>query len=106
MLSIALARKGYEIAEADDTNAGLERLRCGGVDLVITDLMMPGGGGRAILAAAQALADPPPVLLITGRVEDDLTPGLMAAGAAGCFQKPFNLREIVTEVRRQLGRCD
>ena len=104
MLSIALARRGYAITEAEDTDSGMECLRCGGVDLVITDLMMPGGGGRAILAAAQELSDPPPVLLITGKVEDDLKPELVAAGAAGCFRKPFNLREIVTEVARQLGR--
>ena len=106
MLSLALARKAYAIAEAADTNAGLERLRRGGVDLVITDLTMPGGGGRAILAAARALPDPPPVLLVTGSVEGDLAPDLMAAGAAACFQKPFNLRDIVAEVGRQLGRCE
>ena len=105
MLSIALMRRGYAIVEASDTDEGMDRLAHGGVDLVITDLMMPGGGGWAIIAAAKALPEPPPVVLITGKVEDNLTPDLMAAGAAGCFQKPFNLREIVTEVGRQLGRC-
>jgi len=46
------------------------------------------------------------VVLITGEVGDDVTPGPVAAGAAAYIQKPFNLREIVAEVGRQLGRCD
>jgi CheY-like chemotaxis protein len=105
MVSIALSHRGYAVIEAEDTASGLERLRGGDVDVVVSDLMMPGGGGRAILAAALALADPPPVLLITGKVEEDLTSELMSAGAAACLEKPFTIRGIVAEVARLSGRA-
>ena len=41
-LERTLTREGYRVILASDGNAALERLQAGGVDLVLTDLKMPG----------------------------------------------------------------
>src|SRR2546427_4472972 len=55
-LERTLAREGYRVVVASDGQAALERLQGGGVDLVLTDLKMPGLSGIELLRAAKAIA--------------------------------------------------
>src|SRR3970040_3024889 len=71
-LERTLTREGYKVVLASDGNAPLERLQGGGIDLVLTDLKMPGLTGIEVLRAAKAIAPDADVILLTafGTVEE------------------------------------
>ncbi|MEK7770147.1 MAG: response regulator, partial [candidate division NC10 bacterium] len=55
-LERTLTREGYQVALAPDGHAALDRLRAGGVDLVLSDLKMPGLTGLELLREVKAVA--------------------------------------------------
>jgi CheY-like chemotaxis protein len=57
---------GYTVAEAENGSAGLAILREQPVDLVMTDLMMPGLTGWDVARLAKAMHPRVPVVLVTG----------------------------------------
>jgi len=99
-LTIALRHAGCEVLEAGSTEEAIGTLRERTLDLVISDLMMPGGGGRAVLLAAREAPVPPPVIIITGMDQQALAPDLLEIGAAECLQKPFELQQLMDLVYR------
>ena len=54
-LERTLTREGYKVVLASDGRAALERVQAGGVDLIVTDLRMPGLTGLELLRAAKAI---------------------------------------------------
>ena len=67
VLGAMLAREGYTVVEAADGLDGLHCIERGErVDLVLTDLAMPGANGWQVLRAARRLRPALPVVLITG----------------------------------------
>ena len=54
-LERALAREGYAVVLAPDGQAALERLQAGGIDVVLSDLKMPGLTGLEFLQAAKVV---------------------------------------------------
>jgi DNA-binding response OmpR family regulator len=74
------------------------------VDLVLTDLVMPGMGGRALGEALGALAPGLPVLYCSGYTGDEVVRrGLIAEGAE-FMSKPFAPGELLQRVRALLDR--
>jgi two-component system response regulator HydG len=71
-LERTLTREGYAVVLAPDGQAALERLQEGGVDLVLSDLKMPGLTGLELLREAKAVAPDVDVILLTafGTVEE------------------------------------
>ncbi|MBN1834983.1 MAG: PAS domain S-box protein [Spirochaetales bacterium] len=101
MLCDYLVRCGYQVTEAGDGRAALERYRGRGsdFDLLVTDVVMPGVGG-AELASALVRENPSlQVLYISGYAEESLAPqGLLRAGVR-LLQKPFSPRTLEGEIR-------
>jgi len=56
-LERTLAREGYRVVVASDGQAALERLQGGGVDLVLTDLKMPGLSGIERLSITRQITE-------------------------------------------------
>jgi sigma-B regulation protein RsbU (phosphoserine phosphatase) len=100
----ALLRKwGFDPVLASNGAEGLERLRAGGIRLVICDWMMPGMTGPEVCAAIRDEDFPHYIyiMLLTGRTEDtDLVYGL-DAGADDFVGKPFDTQ--VLRARLQVG---
>jgi len=100
-----LSAKGYQVLEAENGEAGIATAarHRGSIDLVITDVVMPGMGGRAMV---QQLAESRPgtkVLYLSGYTEDAiLNDGSVEQGTA-FLQKPFTLRSLSRKVREVLG---
>lgn len=65
LLTHELDDHGYHVVPASDVSAALQALRSGGVDLVISDLRLPGGSGLDVLAVANDLEPRPAVILVT-----------------------------------------
>jgi DNA-binding NtrC family response regulator len=99
----ALAREGFEILQAGNGAEALDLLdRHGGVDLVVSDAVMPRMGGRELLWEISRRFPGLPVLLASGILTDpDATYGLEVAPAA-FVPKPFDPAVLVRTVRTTL----
>ena len=102
-LKIYLESDGYEVAEAYNGREALDKLREGGIDLVLLDIMMPVMDGISAIAQIRRESNVP-VILLTAKSEDtDKVLGLNV-GADDYITKPFNVVEMLARVRSQLRR--
>ena len=100
-----LASKGYRVLEAQDGQAGLAAAARHGekIDLVITDVVMPGMGGRELVQQLLSLRPGIKVLYLSGYTEDAIVnEGTMESGKF-FLQKPFTLQNLTRKVREVLG---
>jgi len=93
---------GYRVLEASDGAAALRLLHGGGrVNILVTDLGLPGGmNGRQVAEAARLARPGLPVLFITGYASAALRTGLPEGTAM--IDKPFALDELAARVRSML----
>jgi two-component system, cell cycle sensor histidine kinase and response regulator CckA len=100
-----LAAKGYCVVEAENGEAGMAAAaqHNGKIDLVITDVVMPGIGGRELVKQLGLRRPDTKVLYLSGYTEDAiLSEGTIERGAA-FLQKPFTLQNLARKVREVLG---
>jgi two-component system response regulator HydG len=99
-----LEDEGFTVREAADGARGLAAVEAGGVDLVVSDLRMPGLDGLGLLDRIQALPEPRPrVILVTAHGSERVAADAIKRGALDYFRKPFDLDEVSAVVRRALG---
>ncbi|MBI5014771.1 MAG: sigma-54-dependent Fis family transcriptional regulator [Deltaproteobacteria bacterium] len=103
-LSIFLRKEGYGVASRADAASALEAMAGGDLDLVITDLRIPGGSGLDVLRAARSLPDPPEVVVITAFGTAETAVEAMKQGAYDYVTKPFKVDEIKLTVRKALEK--
>ena len=65
---IMLETRGYRVASYSRGEEALERFKQGGVDLVVTDMAMPGLDGPQLIAAIKNLSPHTPAILISSKV--------------------------------------
>ncbi len=94
MLRKALERSGYQVDEAPDGAAAIQKVRARRYLLVITDLKMPGASGLDVLRETKQADSTIPVLLLTafGSVDEAVT--AMKEGAFDFLQKPVDLDHL------------
>jgi CheY-like chemotaxis protein len=63
-----LETRGYLVASYSRGEEALERFKQGGIDLVVTDMAMPGMDGPQLIAAVKALSPQVPAILISSKV--------------------------------------
>lgn len=100
----ALRAAGYQVLTAADGAQALavSRATAEAIDLLVTDLVMPGMGGRELATAFQRERPGARVLFISGYTEDVVArQGLAEAGAA-FLPKPFTPLELTDRVRSLL----
>ena len=103
-LERTLTREGYRVLLASDGRAALERVQGGGIDLIVTDLKMPGLTGLDLLRAAKAIAPDLDVILLTafGTVEEAVK--AMKDGAYDFLTKPFRREQLIKLIDKALER--
>ncbi|HEV8616830.1 MAG TPA: sigma-54 dependent transcriptional regulator, partial [Methylomirabilota bacterium] len=103
-LERTLTREGYRVTLASDGRAALERVQAGGIDLILTDLKMPGLTGLELLRAAKAIAPDVDVILLTafGTVEEAVK--AMKDGAYDFLTKPFRREQLLKLIDKALER--
>jgi two-component system response regulator HydG len=103
-LERALTREGYGVVLAPDGQSALDRLRQGGVDLLLSDLRMPGLTGLELLKLAKEVAPDVDVILLTafGTVEEAVR--AMKDGAIDFLTKPLQRAQLLRVVRQALER--
>jgi two-component system NtrC family response regulator len=99
-----LRKKGFEVITAGDADEGLDSASTHTVDLVLTDLRMPGGGGLDLLRGLRALNPEIPVIVMTAYGTVASAVEAMKQGAADYLSKPVDLDELELLVTRTLER--
>lgn len=89
-----LSESGHEVEVYDNGDDAIARMAAGDVDLVLTDMVMPGRCGLEVLRAARALVDPPEVILVTGHASLESAIHALKNGARDYLVKPFNPEEL------------
>ncbi len=99
-LRILLRNEGFEVTTAQGGKAGLEAIRGGSHDIVLTDVRMPQVSGIDILTAAREQDPMTPVLLMTAQASLQSAIQAVNSGAFYYIQKPFSNDELITILRR------
>ncbi len=66
---IMLETRGYRVVACSNGEQALEEFKKGGIDLVLTDLVMPGVDGHQLIAEIKALSPQTPAILFSGKVK-------------------------------------
>ncbi len=95
--------EGLVVSEAADGLTALAQLERTPVDVVVSDLRMPGIDGLELLKRLQALPAPRPYLvLVTAHGSERHAVDAMKLGAFDYFKKPFDVDAVLAVVRRAL----
>src|SRR6202050_2263772 len=102
LLELNLGDDGFTVLSAGDAEAGLNILRKEDVDLVVTDLKLPGMSGLEFLQAAKRTNASLPVVVMTAFGSVETAVEAMKAGASDYVLKPFSLVEMRMVVHKEL----
>ncbi|MBZ5542321.1 MAG: sigma-54 dependent transcriptional regulator [Acidobacteriia bacterium] len=102
LLELNLSEAGYVTHAAADAETGLKLLRQEKVDLVITDLKLPGMDGLEFLQAVKRADARLPVVVMTAYGTVETAVEAMKAGASDYVLKPFSLEEMKLIVHKEL----
>jgi CheY-like chemotaxis protein len=104
LVRLTLVARGYKVLEAENGEGGLRVAESckEHIDILITDVVMPGIGGRELAKRLLALRPGISVLYLSGYTEDAvITHGALDANTA-FLQKPFTLQNLAKKVREVL----
>jgi len=95
LLAGALLESGHDVLTASNGQHALAHLARQRVNLIITDIYMPGLDGLELLANVRRMRQPPPVIVMSGHTgEMDMLNAARCLGAALTLRKPFAPEEL------------
>jgi two-component system chemotaxis response regulator CheY len=105
MVAETLTQAGYDVIEAEDGKAALERAQTTSVNLVLTDVNMPNMDGITLVRELRGLAGYrfTPILVLTTESSPEKKQQGKAAGATGWIVKPFNPDTLLATIRKVIG---
>jgi DNA-binding NtrC family response regulator len=102
LLELELAEDGLATLSAEDAETGARLLRENSVDLVLTDLKLPGMNGLEFLQTIKRQNAALPVVVMTAFGTVETAVEAMKAGASDYVLKPFSLGEMRMVIRKEL----
>ena len=100
VLSELLQDEGFEVFTAPDGEQGIKIVNDVDLDIVITDMQMPGMDGMQFMLKIKEKFADLPVIVITAYAEVDNAVGAMQAGAFSYLAKPFSNDELIVSLRK------
>ena len=94
----------YQVDEAEDGLAGIEKIKKEDYDLVLCDIKMPKMDGVEVLEAVKKLKPETPMVMISGHGDLDTAVNTMRLGAFDYISKPPDLNRLLNTVRIALDR--
>ncbi|MDX6664940.1 MAG: hypothetical protein QOG68_1146 [Solirubrobacteraceae bacterium] len=106
LVSVSLARAGYEVITARDGIEALAAAQRQPPDIAVIDVMMPRMDGHELVRRLRSSAATAsiPILVLTAAVHDRVAEASVTAGADGHVRKPFSPRDLVARLDELLGR--
>ena len=95
MLADVLRSVGHTVVVARSASEGLSRVRSEALDLVFTDLSMPGMTGWELARAVRDAVPGLPVILVSGFAVEVSPEELQASGVHSVLAKPINIGEVL-----------
>jgi len=104
LVHVTLVSRGYKVLQAENGEAGLRMAEAckESIDILITDVVMPGMGGRELAKKLLALRPSISVLYLSGYTEDAVVTQGAVGPATAFLQKPFTLQNLAKKVREVL----
>lgn len=105
MLRIALERAGYRVLQATDGPEAVAVLTRAGraIDVVLTDMMMPGMDGLETIRALRTIRPNVPTVLISGLHAQSMIDAAAKLGVRHVIAKPFTTTTLLHTLRASLG---
>lgn len=94
----------YQVEEAEDGLAGMEKIKNDDFDLVLCDIKMPKMDGVEVLEAVKKIKPEIPMVMISGHGDLDTAVNTMRLGAFDYISKPPDLNRLLNTVRIALDR--
>jgi DNA-binding response OmpR family regulator len=102
-LKIRLVAAGYEVQVIRDGFRSYIRAMTGQPDLILMDIYLPIGSGLAVAEELKrAGLDDIPIIFMTASKEKNLRERTEQLNAAGFFEKPFDMEQLLAAIRRTL----
>jgi DNA-binding NtrC family response regulator len=102
-LSVLFKRNGFEVEGSESGDAAIGWLsEHGPVDLVITDLRLPGADGIAVLKAARSQDPLAKVIVVTAQGDEEFAMKACNEGAFRYLKKPYKNQELILNARQAL----
>src|SRR3954464_2089808 len=102
LLELDLGEDGFTTFSAEDAETGLKLLQQNAIDLVVTDLKLPGMNGLEFLQTIKRQNAALPVVVMTAFGSVETAVDAMKAGASDYVLKPFSLAEMRMVVHKEL----
>jgi len=102
MIKLALGPAGHVVIEAADGAEGLAKAKSQPIDMVITDLNMPGMNGMAMIKGLRGVPSlvGVPIVFLSTESDDSVKQEAKAAGATGWLMKPFKAEQLISIVNK------
>jgi two-component system cell cycle sensor histidine kinase/response regulator CckA len=99
-----LRQRGYEVIEAADGEEALILAEewAGQIDMLISDVIMPGLDGPALLKKARQYLGDAPVMFISGYAESDFSDLLQDEAGVSFLPKPLDIKTLAERVKQEL----
>ena len=106
MLGTILSNEDYEVLHAERGKEAIALFQSNPVDLVITDMSMPGMGGLEVLKAVKQLDENMEIIVLTGNATlENAVQALKEDGAFNFLTKPLeNIEELLISVKRAIEK--
>jgi DNA-binding NtrC family response regulator len=98
-----LEREGYSVEVANGGRPGVERVKRGGIDLVVSDVKMPDLDGLDLLREVRAVEPCPYVITVTGFGSIDTAIRAVKLGAYDYLTKPFEIEHLLLTIEKALS---
>jgi putative two-component system response regulator len=105
LIAEILEDAGHTVVDAESAGDGLGQLDARDLDLVVSDIVMPGLNGLELLEEVRERRPSLPVVLVTGAGTHATLSEALARGAAGLVMKPFSHAELQRTVASALERA-
>lgn len=99
---LARALRQYDVKLADNGQTALDLLRAAPVDVVLSDVRMPGMDGLTLLQRAMTLSPQPVCIMLTAYGTIEVAVEAMRRGAYDFMTKPINLDRLEILLKRAL----
>ncbi|GAA4146681.1 response regulator transcription factor [Sphingobacterium lactis] len=99
-----LKKEGFEVILTRNGLEALSLIQAGGIDLIISDIMMPFASGIELLAEVKRLTNPIPILMLSSMGQENIVLEAFELGASDFMIKPFSPNELIIRVNRLIAK--
>jgi signal transduction histidine kinase len=100
LVSICLEQDGYRVSAATSSEQALLVIECHNIDVILTDVMMPGEDGIKFLAKVHKCLPEVPVIIMTGFAQTEIAVNAIKNGAFDFINKPFDFIYLGKVIRK------